>query len=200
MNSSPSLRRTQRGPRADGDSRAEILEAARTLFAARGFQGATTRSIAERAGVDVALIHYFFGTKAGLFAAAIDLPAIAAQIEARIVEPSGDRAEALARLYLEQLFTQNITTFSALLRTALGSPEAMPELRRLVEQTMITIASRVLGGPDAALRAELIGAQMIGILVLRHLAGVEPIASASVDAIVAQLRGPLQALIGEERA
>ncbi len=200
MNSTQSARRTQRGPRAEGDSRAEILNAARTLFAARGFQGATTRQIAELARVDVALIHHFFGTKAALFAAAIDLPARAGEVEARIAAPEGDRAEGIARLYFEQFFTQNITTFSALLRTALGSPEAVPELRRLLEQTMIATASRALAGPHAPLRAELIGAQMIGIFVLRHMVGIEPIASASVNDLVGHLRAPLHALLGEERA
>lgn len=197
MNSAPP-RRAQRGRRVEGDSRAEILEAARVLFAAGGFQGTTTRRIAERAGVDVALIHHFFGSKAALFAAAIDLPGVAAAVEARITAPAGDRAEGLARLYLEQLFAQNITSFSALLRTALGSPEAIPGLRKMLGETVMLTASRALGGPDAALRAELMAAQMVGILILRHLVGVEPIASASVDDLVRHLRAPLQALIGEE--
>jgi AcrR family transcriptional regulator len=202
MNSTQTPRRSARGPRAGGDSRAEILDAARTLFAARGFQGTTTRQIAELAGVDVALIHHFFGTKTELFAAVIDLPGIAQEVQARIAAPASDRAEGIVRLYLEQFFTRNITTFSAMLRTALGSPDAMPQLRRMLEETMLHTVAPALGGPDATLRAQLIGAQMIGILVLRHLVGVEPIASASVDELVSRLRPPLDALIGngEERA
>lgn len=198
MNSAKAPRRTARGPRAEGDSRAEILAAARTLFAARGFQGTTTRQVAEFAGVDVALIHHFFGTKKQLFAEVIDLPSKAHEVQARISAPAADRAEGIARLYLEQFFTQNITTFSAMMRTALGSPDAIPQLRRMLEETMLRTVAPAISGPDAMLRAELVGAQMIGILILRHLVAVEPIASASVDELVEHLRAPLDALVGDE--
>jgi AcrR family transcriptional regulator len=198
MNSTRTPRRTTRGPRLEGDSRAEILAAARTLFAARGFQGTTTRQVAELAGVDVALIHHFFGTKARLFAEVIDLPSMAQEVQARISAPAADRAEGIARLYLEQFFKSNITTFSAMMRTALGSPDAVPQLRRMLEETMLRTVAPAIGGPHAMLRAELIGAQMIGILILRHLIAVEPIASASIDELVGHLRAPLDALVGEE--
>jgi AcrR family transcriptional regulator len=194
-------RSASRGPRAEGDSRADILEAARDLFAARGFRATTTRQVAERAGVDVALIHHFFGTKAALFAAAIDLPRIASQIEARIASPGRDPAEALARLYLERLFITERRTLSAMLRTAVGSGDEVPELRMLLQQTIVGVASNALGGKDAALRAELVAAQMIGLLLLRHIVGVEPIASIPTEDLVQRLIPLLRALIAtdEER-
>jgi AcrR family transcriptional regulator len=43
--------------------KAKILKAAEDLFAERGFKGTTTRDIAERAGVNIALIHYHWGLK-----------------------------------------------------------------------------------------------------------------------------------------
>ena len=52
-----------------GKTRTAILNAARTLFAKEGFRGATTRAIAQRAGVNVAMVTYFFATKAKLFEA-----------------------------------------------------------------------------------------------------------------------------------
>lgn len=198
MNSAQPPRRASRGPRPEGDSRADILEAARSLFAAQGFKGTTTRQVAERAGVDVALIHHFFGTKARLFEAVLDLPGRALEVQARFSAPAGERAEGIARLYLEQFFTHNLATFSALMRTALGSPDAIPQLRRLLEESMLRTVAPVISGPDAMLRAELVGAQMIGILILRHLIAVEPIASASADELVVKLRAPIDALIGDE--
>jgi AcrR family transcriptional regulator len=51
-----------------------VLEAARGRFAAQGYDATTTRQVAADAGVDPALIHHHFGTKAGLFAAAVDYP------------------------------------------------------------------------------------------------------------------------------
>ena len=56
----------------DSGTRDDILRAARDLFAARGYDGASLRAIAAQAGVDPALIRHFFGDKDGLFAATLD--------------------------------------------------------------------------------------------------------------------------------
>jgi DNA-binding transcriptional regulator YbjK len=56
------------------DTRAEILAAAREIFAESGYDRATIRQIAARAGVDPALVHHYFGTKDQLFSQSISLP------------------------------------------------------------------------------------------------------------------------------
>ncbi len=48
-------------------TRNEILDAAEELFAYHGLYGVTVRNIAEKAGVDTALVHYYFGTKDQVF-------------------------------------------------------------------------------------------------------------------------------------
>ena len=53
------------------DTRRRILETALALFAAEGFDSASTRAIAERAGVNLPAIQYYFGSKEGLYSAAI---------------------------------------------------------------------------------------------------------------------------------
>lgn len=52
--------------------RERILEAADTLFGEIGFDATTTREIAERSGVNKALIHYHFKSKEGLLASLLD--------------------------------------------------------------------------------------------------------------------------------
>ena len=52
------------------DTREAILDAAEALFADHGFHGVTVRQVAREAGVDPALLHYYFATKRGLFDAA----------------------------------------------------------------------------------------------------------------------------------
>ena len=47
--------------------RERILDAAEELFAEHGFDGVTVRQVTRKASVDVALAHYYFGTKKGLF-------------------------------------------------------------------------------------------------------------------------------------
>ena len=49
------------------DRRDLILDAAEDLFSKHGFYGVTIREVAREAGVDTALVHYYFGAKRGLF-------------------------------------------------------------------------------------------------------------------------------------
>jgi AcrR family transcriptional regulator len=60
---------TSKQTRASQGTRERILQAAREVLRESGFAGATTRAVAERAGVQLSLVHYHFGGKAGLFSA-----------------------------------------------------------------------------------------------------------------------------------
>lgn len=62
---SPSMPRKAGRPKTDG--RDAILSAAERLFAERGFEGCSLRSVADLAGVNQGMIHYFFKTKEALF-------------------------------------------------------------------------------------------------------------------------------------
>src|SRR5882757_6054613 len=67
--------RKKAGRRPGGaDTRQDILGAARTEFAARGYENTSMRAIARSAGVNSALLHHYFGTKDQLFLAALDFP------------------------------------------------------------------------------------------------------------------------------
>jgi AcrR family transcriptional regulator len=61
--------RRGRPPKAKqpADTRETILDAAEDLFSKHGFYGVTIREVAREAGVDTALVHYYFGAKRGLF-------------------------------------------------------------------------------------------------------------------------------------
>ncbi len=52
---------------AAGETRDAILNAAEDLFSKHGFYGVTIREVAREAGVDTALVHYYFGAKKELF-------------------------------------------------------------------------------------------------------------------------------------
>ena len=56
------------------DTRGEIVEAAKRVFAAKGYDGASLRAVAREADVDPALVHHYFDGKASLFVAAMALP------------------------------------------------------------------------------------------------------------------------------
>jgi AcrR family transcriptional regulator len=59
----------------EGRQRA-LVEAATAVFAERGFDAATTREVAERAGCSEGLIHRYFGGKRGLLMAVVELRAL----------------------------------------------------------------------------------------------------------------------------
>jgi AcrR family transcriptional regulator len=56
------------------DTREEIIEAARLVFAEKGYENASLRAVARGAGVDPALVHHYFDGKSALFIAAMSLP------------------------------------------------------------------------------------------------------------------------------
>ena len=68
--SKPAAKRAPGRPVKEGNgeaTRERILDAAEELFAEHGFDGVTVRQVTRKASVDVALAHYYFGTKRGLF-------------------------------------------------------------------------------------------------------------------------------------
>jgi TetR/AcrR family transcriptional regulator len=54
------------------ENRSRILEVAITIFGQRGYNGASTRDIADAAGVNQGLLTYYFGSKRALWQTAID--------------------------------------------------------------------------------------------------------------------------------
>jgi len=95
------------------DTRRRILETALDLFAAQGYEGASTRQIAEGAGVNLPAIQYYFGNKEGLYRAIIDditaetdrqMASVAPCVRAALDAPDASR-EQLAALLGEILET-----------------------------------------------------------------------------------------------
>jgi AcrR family transcriptional regulator len=83
------------------DRRASLLRAAFHCIAEDGFEGLRTRSVSERAGVNIATLHYYFPTKETLIAGVAEY--ISTQfisIHAKPVPPTG----SLARDRLHQEF------------------------------------------------------------------------------------------------
>ncbi|QSR85299.1 TetR/AcrR family transcriptional regulator [Methylacidimicrobium sp. B4] len=54
---------TRSGRRVPSDRRSQLIEATITVLVEHGFEGLRTRRVAERAGVNVATLHYYFATK-----------------------------------------------------------------------------------------------------------------------------------------
>lgn len=201
-----SQRRRGRPVGGGGDKKEEILAAARRVFAARGFDGATLRAIAAEVGVDPAMVRHYFGDKAGLFRAALHLPLDPAQaIAAAIAGGIDGLGVRLVRFFLSVWETPlgGISPFVAFLRGAASHDESRTMLQQLLNQvlfpTLGAALSQANGTPpeEARLRVTLCGSQLIGLGMARYVVAVEPLASLPVDRLV-ELYGPtLQRYLAE---
>jgi len=94
-------------PELDTDAEARILDAAHIVFVRRGTAGARMQEIADEAGVNKALLHYYFRSKSRLAAAVFQR--VARGLFLRVSEILGsdaeieDKVRRVVRLYLEQL-------------------------------------------------------------------------------------------------
>ena len=186
--------RTPRGRRPGGpDTRAAILEAARASFAASGFTGTTIRGLAASAGVDAALVHHYFGTKDDLFLAAMAIP-VDPRVEILPVAEGGvdGAGERLLRVFLSVWDDEQRRL--PLLAVVRGIFE--PEGQRLLQDGFLRMVLRPLGealGVDRAeLRMPLIASQLVGLVMLRYVLRLEPLASLEADQVVAIYAPTLQ--------
>lgn len=189
----PGRRRGGHSGRRPGASRTRgaILLAARECFAAGGFDHATIREIGARADVDPALVHHYFGTKERLFEAALELPLDPAVLLPQLLK--SDRArigEQVVRQFLRTWEApDNLPIFLAMLRSVVGDERAATMVRDLLTRVVFGPLATVLDVPDARLRANLVGTQLIGLALARYVGRIEPLASSDIESIVAAV-GP----------
>jgi AcrR family transcriptional regulator len=174
------------------DTKGAILEAARARFVASGYEGTTMREVAADAGVDPALVSYFFGGKEGLFSAAMELPVNPAEMVAALVtEGVDDLGERLVRGFLA-LWDDPRGGMLGLIRSASTHAEAAEMLRGFVERELLGRLAKAIEVDRPDLRASLAGSQLIGLAFARYVVGVEPLASAPQDQLVAAIGPTLQ--------
>jgi TetR/AcrR family transcriptional regulator, regulator of cefoperazone and chloramphenicol sensitivity len=116
--------RSRTGTYARGtETRLHIIETALDVFGALGFDEASTRMIADRAGVNLAALHYYFASKQGLYHAC---------------------AEHIAS-YGETI----VAPFVSRIDSALADPRTTPrQLRALLRETLDAMADRLVSPND----------------------------------------------------
>jgi AcrR family transcriptional regulator len=143
------------------------------------------RAIAGAAGVDPALILHYFGSKRGLYVAAVELP-VEPSVFARLldgpVEVLGERLVAFFLNAWDPAGTR--PTLLALLRSAASDAQAAEHLReRLTTEILGPIISHI--GADAPeWRAALAASHLAGLGLARFVLCLEPLASAPVPLVV----------------
>ena len=192
------MARTGRRPGGE-DTRGRILAAARAEFGAKGFHQATIRGIAAEAGVDPALVHHYFGNKEDLFGLSIDLPLRPSDV---IDATLGDGIESAGRNITTLFFTiwenpQSRDPLLALLRGAITTEQGAEVLREFFGTAMLGKVAPLIGGADAELRVSLAISQLIGVAVLRYVAGFPTLRSVPVETLVESLAPRIQAYLTE---
>ncbi|MEJ8277819.1 TetR family transcriptional regulator [Pseudonocardia spirodelae] len=184
----------RRGRRSGGaDTRAGLLAAARAEFAERGFDGATVRRIAERAGVDPAMVNHWFGGKEKLFLSALDLPVDPGTVRELVLTGPGDGVgERIVRGFLTVWDTGGGTAMAALLRSVAGHDVAARMLREFVVGAILRPVTGRWSPDRPDERGALVASQLIGLGMMRYVVRLEPLASASREEVVATVAPTVQ--------
>nr|WP_246344852.1 TetR family transcriptional regulator [Conexibacter arvalis] len=162
------------------------MEAAGALFDERGFDRATIRDIGERAGVDPALIARYFGGKEQLYIAALADEGRIARRQPQVADLHAIAERLLARW--DRGGTSPVRR--ALSDPAPADPDQRALLRRIMRPGVIDPAKEAVGGEEAALRAELFLALLLGVSAARSNGTLSAVANASRAELLRQL-GPL---------
>ncbi len=170
-------------------TRAAILAAARELFAAEGYERATVRDIAARAGIDPALVIRYFGSKEALFVRSVDFDLRLPDL--RDVAP-GAIGPAIVRHFLGVWEGEGGNGgLTLLLRTAAVNAIAAAKLREVFAGQVMPMLSRA-GGADAAGRAGLISSQLLGLALCRYVLELPPVVAMPREQIVAEVGATVQ--------
>ena len=196
----PAAKRPRGRPRGgESGARERIVGAAVDEFGELGYDGATMRGIAARAGVDAALVHHYFGTKADLFGDAIGAPMRPdVDIPSMLAAPRGDLGERIVRYVLESWEKPEVRKRGVvLLRSAIGNRLTTPLLAGFLSRELLGRIAAAIDAPDADLRAGLVASQMAGLLVTRYVLKLPAVAAASVDELVARVGPTVQRYLTE---
>ncbi len=175
------------------ETRNAILAAARRRFADDGYERATIRAIAADADIDPSMVMRYYGSKDGLFAAAVD---VALHLPALGDLPVHQRGETLVRHFLslwEGGRTGDVMT--VLLRSAVTNEAAAERVRSI----FTTQVGDVIGtsAADGAARAALIASQFLGVALCRYILRLPDLVALDAETLAASLTPTIQRYLTE---
>jgi AcrR family transcriptional regulator len=185
------------GTRRSSDTKAAILVAARTRFAAEGYRSTTVRAVARDAGIDPALVMRYFGGKADLFVAATDIDLRIPDLSDVPVAEHGERLVAHFLAHWDEATPEGEVLLS-LLRSAATDDAAAASMRVLFAGQLVP-ALRPLVADESELpqRAGLVASQMLGLALTRLILALPPLAAMPADALVANAGATIQRYLHE---
>ncbi|MEZ9764162.1 TetR/AcrR family transcriptional regulator [Vibrio splendidus] len=125
-------------PQQNLDVRQLLIEHARDLFVVQPYDKVSTRLIADRAGVNIAMIRYYFGSKAGLFEAMLreTLRPMQLQMQRLVEESSHENFLDLMRTYYKEMV--KVPKFPRLIAQVMNMPPSEVQ-RELLEKVFLDV-------------------------------------------------------------
>jgi AcrR family transcriptional regulator len=164
------------------------VAAARAAFAEQGYERASLRGIARRAGVDPALVHHYFGGKPDLFVEVLHLASDPRLIAERIHESGRGWGTDLAAAFLglwERPRPDGRSPFVSFVEAIAASQEASDGLREFLSDRVWSYVDDGDGNEVSALRHCLVASQLFGMAWTRYVVRLEPFASAPLADVAA---------------
>lgn len=155
------------------------------------------RSIAKEAGVDASLISHYFGDKAQLLVATMQLPINPLEkVQGVLAGELDGMGERLIATFLGA-WDPHREVFSTMVRSTLGGPDphATPVFQ-LAQNVVVAGVRDRIPGTDAHVRATMVASQIVGLAVMRYVLELEPIASAEPEDVARLYGAAVQTLLG----
>jgi len=180
----------------NADTRGDIVEAAKRVFAAKGYDGTSLRAVAREAAVDPALVHHYFDGKASLFVAAMALPFDPRSVAEQTSSTSSAAVSVGTRIVVGFLTMWDKaegtgSSFASCVAGMAASPSVADAMREFV-------AERVWhdnpANPDESpslirQRRALVSSQLMGLAFTRYILRVPPVSTASPK-LIGRWAGP----------
>ena len=182
------------GPERRSDrTKAAILRATRERLAAQGYDRTTIRAVAADAGIDPSMVMRYFGSKAQLFDAALD-------IDLRLPDLTDVPPEGLPRILVRHFLDRWESdpaddALLVLLRSAVTNEHAAARMREIFAAQVGPALAAALGRELAARRAGLVAAQLLGLALTRYLLRLPAVTVLTPDEIEDALTPAIRATL-----
>jgi AcrR family transcriptional regulator len=161
-------------------TRIRLLDAARELFLANGYNAIGLREVAAKAGVDVTLVRRYFGSKQQLFTEATDVSENVEEIRSAVDDALGRKM--IARVLGVRRDVE--APLFALLRSS-GDPAVVARLNAQLDEGVTGNLAQRISADNPRIRADMVAALLLGIGVQRVLLKKKPMSSARDEDIAA---------------
>lgn len=179
------------------EPRDAVLDAAKLLFASKGFAKTTMKGVAATAGVAPDVVKRYYKDKDRLFAAAMRLPFDPSTAVPELIAPGLDgMGERLVRVTFDLLSDPDVRADLVILaKTGASTARLTKWLQDYMEKAVVDRVAKAFGVPDARLRGSLITSYILGVAMSRYILKLEPLASMREDKLIKLVAPVIQDLI-----